>query len=48
MKICIFCGASASVDPDVENEVKNLMEHFAKYKVELVYILSIIHSLIIL
>jgi uncharacterized protein (TIGR00730 family) len=37
MKICIFCGANASVDPDVEKEVKNLMDHFARNKVHLVY-----------
>lgn len=37
MKICIFCGANASLDPDVEREVKTLMGHFAKNDVELVY-----------
>ncbi len=37
MKICIFCGANASLDPDVDREVKSLMDHFAKNNVELVY-----------
>lgn len=37
MKICIFCGANASLDPDVDQEVKLLMDHFAKNNVELVY-----------
>ena len=37
MKICIFCGANASLDPDVDKEVVLLMDHFAKNNVELVY-----------
>lgn len=37
MKICIFCGANASLDPKVDQEVKRLMDHFAKNDVELVY-----------
>jgi uncharacterized protein (TIGR00730 family) len=37
MKICIFCGANASLDPDVELEAKKLMEHFAQNNIELVY-----------
>ncbi len=37
MKICIFCGANASLDPDVDREVKALMNHFAENNVELVY-----------
>lgn len=37
MKICIFCGANMSLDPDVEREVKIVMEHFRKNDVELVY-----------
>lgn len=37
MKICIFCGANASLDPDVNLEVKTVMEHFAKHDIELVY-----------
>lgn len=37
MKICIFCGANASLDRDVDREVKTLMEHFAQNNVELIY-----------
>lgn len=37
MKICIFCGANASLDLKVDIEVKKLMTFFAKEKVELVY-----------
>lgn len=37
MKICIFCGANASLDPQVNEEVKIIMDHFAKNQVELVY-----------
>ena len=37
MKICIFCGANASIDPEVDRQVKILMEHFATHQVELVY-----------
>jgi uncharacterized protein (TIGR00730 family) len=37
MKICIFCGANSSLDPQVDREVKNLMKHFAAEGTELVY-----------
>lgn len=37
MKICIFCGANASLDPEVDEQVKIIMDHFAKHNVELVY-----------
>ena len=37
MRICIFCGANASLDPEVEKQVKILMAHFAEHQVELVY-----------
>ena len=37
MKICIFCGANASLDPEVNRQVKIIMEHFAQNDVELVY-----------
>lgn len=37
MKICIFCGANASLDPEVDRQVKIIMEHFSKNNVELVY-----------
>ena len=37
MKICIFCGANASLDKDVDLEVQRLMSHFAQNDVELVY-----------
>jgi uncharacterized protein (TIGR00730 family) len=37
MKICIFCGANASLDPEVDRQVKIIMDHFAKHNVELVY-----------
>lgn len=37
MKICIFCGANASIDPQVDKEVKLLMKEFASHDVELVY-----------
>ena len=37
MKICIFCGANASLDPDVKQVVENLMKHFEQHQVELVY-----------
>jgi uncharacterized protein (TIGR00730 family) len=37
MKICIFCGANASLDPEVDQQVKIIMEHFSQNKVELVY-----------
>jgi len=37
MRICIFCGANASLDPEVDRQVKILMEHFAQNDIELVY-----------
>lgn len=37
MKICIFCGASNSFDPEVDRQVKLLMKDFATKKIELVY-----------
>lgn len=37
MKVCIFCGANASLDPEVDRQVKLIMEHFSREKVELVY-----------
>lgn len=37
MKICIFCGASSSLDPEVEIKAKKLMSFFAQNKIELVY-----------
>jgi uncharacterized protein (TIGR00730 family) len=37
MKICIFCGASPSLDPDVEHAAKTLMGDFHKRQIELVY-----------
>lgn len=37
MKICIFCGANSSLDPQVEIEVKKVMTHFYKHNIELVY-----------
>jgi len=37
MKICIFCGANASLDPEVNSQVKLIMDHFAKHEIELVY-----------
>lgn len=37
MKICIFCGANASLDSDVDQEVKELMSFFASNHIELVY-----------
>ncbi len=37
MKICIFCGASASRDPAVGAAVSSLMESFAQEKIGLVY-----------
>jgi uncharacterized protein (TIGR00730 family) len=37
MKICIFCGANASLDPEVDRQVKIIMEHFSQNGVELVY-----------
>lgn len=37
MKICIFCGASSSLDPEVERQVKVVMKSFHAHQVELVY-----------
>lgn len=37
MRICIFCGASGSLDPEVDRQVKILMEHFWQNNIELVY-----------
>ncbi len=37
MKICIFCGANSSLDPDVELTAKTLMGDFHKSRIELVY-----------
>ena len=37
MKICIFCGANASLDPEVARQVQIITDHFVKHKVELVY-----------
>lgn len=37
MRICIFCGSSNSLDPQVKVEASKVMEHFARHQVELVY-----------
>lgn len=37
MRICIFCGANASLDSDVNQEVQSLMDFFAGNNIELVY-----------
>lgn len=37
MKICIFCGASPSIDKEVNTHVKSVMAHFSSHQVELVY-----------
>lgn len=37
MKICIFCGASSSLDPAVEIQAKKVMKHFYENQVQLVY-----------
>ena len=37
MRICIFCGANSSVDPDVEHMAKKVMSFFGQNKIELVY-----------
>lgn len=37
MKICIFCGANASIDPEVEVQVKKITSHFAQHQVGLIY-----------
>ncbi len=36
-KICIFCGAFESKDPQVDLEVKNVMGYFHKHSIGLVY-----------
>lgn len=37
MKICIFCGANASTDPEVNRQVKIITEQFFQNNVEMVY-----------
>jgi len=37
MKICIFCGASSSLDPDVEKEARSLMLDFKNKNIQLIY-----------
>lgn len=37
MRICIFCGASSSLDPEVKVQIKFVMDQFAQNNVELVY-----------
>jgi uncharacterized protein (TIGR00730 family) len=37
MKICIFCGANSSSDPEVKNQIKKVMTHFSEHDVELIY-----------
>ncbi len=37
MKICIFCGAGESRDPDVNSEAKKVMKSFFDKNIELVY-----------
>lgn len=37
MKICIFCGANSSLDPDVVKKAKEVMTFFGRNKIELVY-----------
>jgi uncharacterized protein (TIGR00730 family) len=37
MRICIFCGAGQSKDPEVTVQVEKVMSHFAKENVGLVY-----------
>jgi uncharacterized protein (TIGR00730 family) len=37
MKICIFCGASNSKDPGVQDQVKSVMKSFYQEKIELIY-----------
>ena len=37
MKICIFCGASKSLDSQVDIEIKKVMQSFFDNKIELVY-----------
>jgi uncharacterized protein (TIGR00730 family) len=37
MKICIFCGASESTDPDVKKYIKSVMKEFRDQNVELIY-----------
>lgn len=37
MKICIFCGANSSRDPQVEIHAREIMSDFGKKNIELVY-----------
>lgn len=37
MKICIFCGAASSHDPDVQQIAKTVMKQFSLHQIELVY-----------
>ncbi len=37
MKICIFCGAASSSDPDVQKFAKMVMKEFSVHQIELVY-----------
>lgn len=37
MNICIFCGSSNSLDPEVEKVAARVMKHFHENEVELVY-----------
>lgn len=37
MRICIFCGSSKSLDPEVEIQVKKVMKFFYENNIELVY-----------
>lgn len=37
MKICIFCGANASNDPEVDRQVKIITDEFYRHGVEMVY-----------
>jgi uncharacterized protein (TIGR00730 family) len=37
MKICIFCGASSSRDPEVEKQANMVMKDFHQKNIELVY-----------
>ncbi len=37
MRICIFCGASSSLDPKVQVEIESIMSFFSTHEIELVY-----------
>lgn len=37
MKICIFCGASSSIDPEVKVQIDLVMKSFHQNQIELVY-----------